>query len=58
MKTYEIYNGGSRLLTPLHTFEAASFHIVDNVYMFYDEKAEPTHAMAVSQGLFVKTVIK
>ena len=55
MKTYMIYTSSSELTKPLHTFKAASFRVVDGVYMFFDQSGEPIHAIAVAPGVFVKT---
>ena len=57
MKTYMIYMGSSEGFKPLHTFKAASFMVVDGVYMFYDEEANPLHAIAVAPGMFVNTAV-
>ena len=48
MKTYHIFTGSSTGYNPAHTIQAASFAIVDGVYVFYDEAMNILHAIAVA----------
>ena len=58
MKTYQIFNQSSNSFEPIHTIQAVSFAVDNGVYIFYDEKANMLHAIAITPGLFVRTVEK
>ncbi len=58
MNTYEIFapNTSSTAYKPSHIIQAASFAIIDGVYVFYDaDLVTILHAVAITPGLFVRT---
>jgi hypothetical protein len=56
MKTSEIFAGSSTGYKPGHTLKPAAFNLRDGVYPFYDDKGNILHAIAITPGLFVRTV--